>query len=169
MARAQFVTGSTAMVGTDDFNAALRRMNRNLYNEFRRARSAIARTVVAQQKSKANAYSRQAAAAAAAIAVTAVGGGVGVSLKKSKVPFALGAEFGAKQYPQFPGWTGNQWSGNPEGVGYWFHPGIVESQAEVLDLYMAAVNSAASKAGIDVSGTPTRAGVLGNALTQSGV
>lgn len=157
MAAKAFAGGSTALVGADDFQAALRRMDRNLYNEFRRAKYAIGKLVTGRQKQAATAYSRQAAAAAKAIAVAQIGGGVGVSLRSSVVPFAAGAEFGAKQYPQFPSWTGNQWTGMPEGVGYWFHPAIVQSQDEVLDLYMQATADAARKAGLDVSGTPRTA------------
>jgi hypothetical protein len=49
---------------------------------------------------------------------------------------ALGAEFGAKQYPQFPDWRGNQWQAwGTNGVGYMVHPSIREKEEEVLDHY----------------------------------
>ena len=59
----------------------------------------------------------------------------------------LGAEFGAKQYRQFPEWRGNQWSPDGSaGVGYMLHPAIRENAEEWLDMYWDELNRLARRA-----------------------
>ena len=55
------------------------------------------------------------------------GGVSGIDLAAKKVPTALGAEYGAKQYRQFPEWKGNQFT-NParDRIGYMIHPALRE-------------------------------------------
>ena len=50
----------------------------------------------------------------------------GIRLAASKSPTVLGAEYGAKQYPQFPTWRGNQFNPSASGVGYMMHPALRE-------------------------------------------
>lgn len=52
-----------------------------------------------------------------------------VRLGSRTAPFALGAEFGAIRYAQFPPWRGNQWSFrgldfSDHTTGYFLHPAI---------------------------------------------
>ena len=62
----------------------------------------------------------------------------GIKLAASKSPAIFGAEFGAKKYPQFPRWKGNQFT-NPTGsdVGYMLHPAmreyLPEAEEQLLD------------------------------------
>lgn len=153
-----FVAGhSNAVTGAEEFARALKETDRNLSREFSKANRSIGTKISAAQKSEASAYSKQAAAASAAISITTMRGGLAMRLSSGKVPFALGAEFGAKKYPQFPSWRGNQWSGLPEGIGYWFHPGIADNYDEALDLYMQAVHDAGNRAGLDITNGPRAA------------
>jgi hypothetical protein len=161
MAAAQFFQeGSTAVQGTEEFGAALGRMSRGLKSSFQRRNREIGGVVVAAAQQRAASYSLQAARAAAAISATAARSGVAVRISSAKVPFALGAEFGARQYPQFPPWTGNQWTTLPTNVGYFFHPAIIETRDAVNSLYMQAVADAASAAGLTMDNTPRAAGIL---------
>lgn len=70
-----------------------------------------------------------------------------VILGSARTPFAFGAEFGAKQYPQFPPWRGNQHT-DPDGsnVGYMIYPTIRETREEFLELYGDALEELAAKA-----------------------
>ena len=52
--------------------------------------------------------------------------GAGIRLAASRSPTVLGAEYGAKQYPQFPQWRGNQFNPSASGVGYMMHPALRE-------------------------------------------
>jgi hypothetical protein len=70
------------------------------------------------------------------------------------MPFAFGAEFGAKRYPQFQPWRGNQWvagEGPATGVGYFLYPAIRERRAEVERIYMANMMRLMRQAGFHVS------------------
>jgi hypothetical protein len=72
------------------------------------------------------------------------------------MPFAFGAEFGAKRYPQFAAWRGNQWvggSGPADGVGYFLYPAIREQHAEVERIYMANIMRLMRVAGFSVNDT----------------
>lgn len=154
------IVGGTTQVVTDSeaFAAALKRMGGNIRKEFLASNRAIGKLVIARAKGKAS--TRQQAAAARTMSATAVRGGVGIRLSG---PFSLGAEYGAKKYPQFPPWRGNQFGdgqGGTTGVGYFMHPAIRESQAQVLALYMQNVDNAARRAGIRTGGAPRVAGVL---------
>ena len=71
-------------------------------------------------------------------------------------PYAFGAEFGAKKYPQFAAWTGNQWvegSGPAGGVGYFLNPAVREQKAKVEAEYMASMLELMRIAGFRVSDT----------------
>lgn len=62
--------------------------------------------------------------------------------------WALGAEFGAKRFPQFHPWEGNQWTDPGSlGVGYAVHPTIDRNidriETEYLDEIYRAVQRAA--------------------------
>jgi hypothetical protein len=70
------------------------------------------------------------------------------------MPFAFGAEFGAKKYKQFEAWRGNQWvagSGPAAGVGYFLYPAIREQKAKVETEYMAAMLALMRAAGFHVT------------------
>lgn len=158
MASPKMVGGtSQAVTGATQFSAALRRMAPAVKRNLDKQNRTIGKLVVERGKAKASGVSPQAAAAARSLSATASGGGVGIRLG-SGVPFALGAEFGAKKYPQFMAWTGNQWSGVPSDVGYFMHPAIRDSMPEVVDKYLEAAQDAARSAGLRF--TPSRAGAL---------
>lgn len=60
--------------------------------------------------------------------------------------WALGAEFGARRYRQFPSWRGNQWNYWGGGPGYFLHPAIREVGEDVLDEYWESIRGLASTA-----------------------
>lgn len=70
------------------------------------------------------------------------------------MPFAFGAEFGAKKYRQFQPWRGNQWvtgDGPAAGVGYFLYPAIREQRAEVERIYMGSMLRLMRQAGFRIN------------------
>lgn len=68
----------------------------------------------------------------------------GVKLAGSREPTVLGAEFGSKQYAQFPPWRGNQFTDpTRDGVGYFLHPTMRDrlpgADDELLDSILDAI------------------------------
>ena len=152
MASPQIVGGTTqAVTGAEEFARALRKMSPQIKRELDKRNREIGKEVIAKAKGRASGVSRQAARASAAMSATGARGGVAIRLAGRKVPFALGAEFGAKRYPQFMAWTGNQWSGIPEGVGYFMHPTIRDSVPDVVNKYLDACQDAAARSGLRMS------------------
>src|SRR4051812_36049016 len=134
MAGPQAIGGTTqAVTGATEFAAALRRMAPEVKRQFDRQNRTIGKLVIERAQARAQSVGKQAAAASRSMRATASGGGVGIRLG-SGVPFALGAEFGAKQYPQFMPWRGNQWTVEPGSVGYFMHPTIRDMVPEITGL-----------------------------------
>jgi hypothetical protein len=72
------------------------------------------------------------------------------------MPFAFGAEFGAKHYNQFKPWRGNQWvagEGPANGVGYFLYPAIRDERAKIEVEYMASMLALMRMAGFRVTET----------------
>lgn len=67
----------------------------------------------------------------------------GIRLAASRSPTILGAEYGAKAYPQFPTWRGNQFNPSASGVGYMMHPALREylpkGEDKLADLVFDAI------------------------------
>jgi hypothetical protein len=61
--------------------------------------------------------------------------------------WALGAEFGSKQYPQFQPWEGNAWTDPGSlGVGYAVHPTIDAQFPKIQDEYLTEMYEAVRRA-----------------------
>lgn len=59
-----------------------------------------------------------------------------VALNAGRVPDAFGQEFGAKQFPQFQPWRGNQWNPDTDrGPGYVLHPTIRAARPRIIEEY----------------------------------
>ena len=68
----------------------------------------------------------------------------GVKLMASKSPAILGAEYGSKQWAQFPRWRGNQFSDQPGStVGYMLHPAMRDylptAEEQLADVILEAI------------------------------
>lgn len=143
--------GSTAVVGADEFAIKLRKMNAEVYKQLGRQNRAISKIVVDKARGDASALGRMQAKAAKGVQATNTRNGVGIRLTKGRYAFAFGAEYGAKKYPQFQPWRGNQFDANDwgGGIGYFFFPAIRESRDEVFSRYLDSVRLAAASSGID--------------------
>lgn len=153
MARAQAVH----VRGLREFQAELRATHAKLPRAMRIAHVHIAEKVAENVRAKASTHRRRVVAKAAP---TVVGRGEqrGAKLtinKGRQFKFADGAFFGAKQFPQFEEWVGNQhempWpvGANDEGPGrgpYAINPGIFESIPEIEDFYLDGFEDAVKRA-----------------------
>lgn len=65
----------------------------------------------------------------------------------ARVPFAIGAFFGARRYAQFPEWIGNQWDAGDSVDGRYGVPfAIARELPEILDIYGDGLEELAAKA-----------------------
>lgn len=153
MARAQAVH----VRGLREFQAELRATHARLPRAMTVANREIAETVAANVRAEASTHPFRVVAKAAP-AVVGRGEQRGAKLvinKGREFKFADGAFFGAKQFPQFEEWVGNQhempWpvGVNDEGPGrgpYAINPGIFESIAEIEDFYLNAFEDSVKRA-----------------------
>lgn len=105
--------------GAREFARQLDRMGDELAEEFRQglaeiaedaaegARGAAATRGTGQQRRAAWGIEGRSTALSAKLTIST----------KGDLPFALGAFFGAKAYPQFPRWVGNTWEAGVKGEG----------------------------------------------------
>ena len=143
--------------GLREFQAELRATHAKLPRAMRIANTHIAEQVASNVRAEASTHRRRVVAKSAP-AVVGRGEQRGAKLainKGSQFKFADGAFYGAKQFPQFEPWVGNQhempWpvGANDEGPGrgpYAINPGIFESIAEIEDFYLNAFEDAVKAA-----------------------
>ena len=74
------------------------------------------------------------------------GAGAVVSGGGPRYPTFWGAEFGAKRWPQFKPWRGNQWRGWQGGPGYFLHPTIRDHGSSILNDYVNTLRKLESQA-----------------------
>ena len=130
------------VVGLDDFRRELKKLEEDLTPELKTVNFQLAVQVQTWAQTKAAAVSPQAAKAAReALKASKTAARAQVILGSNKTPWALGAEFGAARWKQFPAWRGNS-----KGAGYFLWPSIREHREEIMDLYMAALDKLAAKA-----------------------
>lgn len=128
------------------FARDLRRIGDEFREELKDLNQQAGQMVVDRARSIASAPQQQAAAQdlrsrrrqrEAVIALGSVG--------RSKA-WARGAELGAKRWPQFPPWTGNQFEEWAGGDGYFLHPAIDQTADEVFEFYGRRLDEIASQA-----------------------
>ena len=165
MARIQYQRGtSQAVSGVEEFARALKAMSPAVRRELDKKNRVIGSTVVAKGKGAASGVGRQQAAAAESMRATSARGGIAIRLPNVQ-GFELGAEYGAKQYPQFPPWRGNQFTDSGSGPGYFMQPTIRQESPRIVGEYLAATQAAAAQVGLRM--TPSKAGVLDIARTKT--
>lgn len=131
--------------GLREFQAALANLTTALPNSLRDFNVEAANKIVDTAKEKAK--RPQQAKAAKSLRASRSSKTVAVLLgDNGRYAFALGAEFGARQYRQFPPWRGNQWNSWGGGPGYFLHPAIREVGEDVLDEYWESIRGLASTA-----------------------
>jgi hypothetical protein len=137
---------------TNDFSQKIK--VEGLYEFLASVKNKMAADMVKEAaQSKASGLGGVAAKAAGSLATSKATRQASVRLGRG-MPFAFGAEFGAKRYPQFQPWRGNQWvagEGPATGVGYFLYPAIRERRAEVERIYMANMMRLMRQAGFHVS------------------
>lgn len=131
--------------GLDDFRRELRRANRDLAKQVMvEANVEVAEAVIEGARTKARGVGRQQARAIETLRSARKQRAAVVRLGRNtdKWAWTLGAEFGAKAYPQFPPWRGND-----ENAGYFLYPTIREkSRDEIPDIYLDAIVEAFERA-----------------------
>lgn len=114
--------------GLNELRSELRKLD--LTDQLKDAHYRVASLVVDEAEKKARAIGRMQAKAAESLRATRTQNKAAVSIGSTRYAFALGAEFGAKNYPQFL-----PWRGSGTNSGYFMWPAIRESRDEVMRLY----------------------------------
>lgn len=162
--------------GANELRRALRDMgDRQLMRELGKLHQDVARYVVRKAQAKASGQGRQASRAAreALKPMRTQSAARVVLANTARVPYALGAEFGAKQdqrrrvvrrgplaegetpagarfmqgWNQFRPWAGNAFSSGVDGGsgGYWLFPTIRAERDSIIDTYVDAVDAFVDK------------------------
>jgi hypothetical protein len=139
--------------GLAQFTRALAAVGERFPQEVKEANYNVADKLAMAAKAKASGLSRQQSAAARSLRATKTQNYAAVRMGSARVPFALGAEFGARKRTRsgkiargFRLWRGNQfmsWNGGP---GYFLHPSIREKGPELINEYMRAIDRISGEA-----------------------
>lgn len=133
MARTKTVSagaGSVQILGLKELRRDLRTWSRKAPRLVSLAHKRLAKKVAAQAKASASAQGSVAGKTAPSIRASGTQTSAAVLLGGPQAPYALGAEFGALQYPQFKPWRGN----GPD-AGYFLYPTIRKMQREIAETY----------------------------------
>lgn len=134
--------------GLAQFSRALAQIGADgLRSEVKQANYDVADKLTNAAKSKAAGLNRQQRQAALSLRATRTQNYAAVRLGSARVPYALGAEFGAVKRTHtgkiargFRPWRGNQFSGWSGGPGYFLHPTIREKAPELINEYMNRID-----------------------------
>lgn len=123
------------VVGLREFTRELRALDRNLPRELGRIGKKAAEVVV--DEAQGNARNLGGVHRKSAPSIKASGSQRKVVIRGggARFPFFWGAEFGAKQFAQFPSWRGNAWQPDRAGIGYMIHPAIRSTRGKFMDAY----------------------------------
>jgi len=134
------VTSEFEIPGLRKFSAALKELGGEIPKSLRDYNAKAAKAVVTEARARAK--SPQAAKAAKSLRSTKSSTYVGIILgDNNRYAFARGAEWGARQYKQFPSWRGNQWMSWGGGPGYFLHPAIRHVGDTVLNDYWESIRT----------------------------
>jgi hypothetical protein len=124
--------------GLREVQKALRNADKELAKLLGQRQKKIAADIIDKTESAANTRGGATGKAARAGAYRAVSDqrAAKVQLLGDRFPYALGGEFGAKQYPQFERWRGNQFT-DPLGqnVGYALFPTLRKNRDHIINQY----------------------------------
>lgn len=151
---------ASRVVGLRDFVKELRRVDRALPKELRKAGNESVRIIVSEAQRIAAGQGPVIRTAAATLRPASTQQRAAVKLGKARVPWALGAEFGAAQNrPRFrkppPQGGGGRYvgyrqfkphRGSGDDAGYFMWPAIRRTRKQQLDAYLAAIERAVAGA-----------------------
>lgn len=135
--------------GLKDFQRELRSIDTKLPRELTKANKNAAELVASRARHKAASQGGVASKTAPSIKAAAEQRRSKVNIGGLAFPFALGAEFGSKQYLQFKHWRGNRHDEGMEpgsGVGWFLYPTIRETRDEYIEIYTRSINEVMRKA-----------------------
>ena len=133
-----------AIPGYREWVRDLKGVSRDLERAVRLENKAVADEVAEAAVAAAKAVSPKYAKAAPGIRARGRSTAAAVAMMVNKYPWILGAEFGARQYAQFPAWTGNQWvegDGPEPGTGYALYPTIRRMVPDIVVDYADRVEA----------------------------
>lgn len=131
--------------GLNDFIKDARAAGSDLPKEMGKASKEAGDVVITAARTVAGQQGGAARHAAPSLKAAARAREVAVSIGGPDHPEALGAEFGAKRWPQFKPFRGNQWEGDG-GPGYVLQPTVKAKRQEFETIWLAGIDRATKHA-----------------------
>jgi hypothetical protein len=135
--------------GMREFRRALKDAGKEWPKELRAAQRDLVKPIETAARARADAYggvrrkAKNAIRASAGARQTAVG----ITIGTNRYPFSSGAFFGAKRYPQFSGWVGNDWEAGAHGEGpYAINDAVADHTDRIIETYGEMVDRVARRA-----------------------
>lgn len=127
---------SVNVKGLKEFRVSLKKAGDEYPNKLKEANVDVANFVKTGSQGKAGSVGGVAPKAAAAMRAAKSGAGATVYLGGPKSPYAMGAEFGAKRYPQFKSYRSAGPADAFQGSeGYFVFPFIRENRDKIIEMY----------------------------------
>lgn len=127
--------------GLKDLARALKQIDAELPKQLRKAGLAVAKLVADEAQQRARSGTPTQRKAAAAIKAQAGAAKAAIAVKPTTaIPFALGAFFGAKAWPQFEPWVGASWTAGGPGGPAAINPAIAALDDQILAVYAETVD-----------------------------
>lgn len=120
-----------------EFRREVRAAGPDAQNALKDANQQVGQRIVDEAQRRAATVGRQAARAAESMRAYRAQATVAVRLGSNGIRFALGAEFGARHYAQFP-----EWRGASTGAGYFLWPTIRSLRDEISATYLSLIEEA---------------------------
>ncbi len=136
--------GAIRVEGLEEFRAGLKKLGPEWPGKLGQINKRLTSMIVTDARNRAS--TAQAKKAAESLKASAGAKEAIVSLGGPGFEFALGAEFGALQYKQFPPWRGNQFAPAEGGVGYFLMPAIHDDLGKIEAAYLDAVGDLTKQA-----------------------
>lgn len=144
------MSGTVKIRGMREVEAGLRRARPELKAQLAQAHKAIGEDLIAapaRRLAERLGGGQARLARRQVISASSLQRTVAVRMNAGRVPDAFGQEFGAKRFPQFQPWRGNQWNPDADsGPGYVLHPTILKNRRQVVDKYGDLVMNAMAQA-----------------------
>lgn len=131
--------------GVNELQKATRALGKDALKNLAAMNKKIAKQLEGQGRSAMRGGTRQQAKAATAVRARWNQKKAAVGISNTRKPFALGAEFGAKQYLQFDVWTG---SGDSAGYSFWPEMRREFDDGFVTEMYEDYINDSLKRLGL---------------------
>jgi hypothetical protein len=132
--------GNLHVVGLKGLQRDLRAIDAELPRELRKINAEAAKKAQEESQTEASGMGGVQAKAAAGLKASGTQTAAALVIDARQLPYTLGAFLGAKKYPQFPEWVGNDWEPGGPGGPYAVGDALRKVAPKLIDEYDLAVD-----------------------------